>query len=113
MNKGTPADPLREALRRLSDWGKILQSDPTESDKPAERYDLGEVDADCYVSAYRVWAKGGRFTRGLYEAKNLTPADFEIWAADGDTLEPLYTAETQRSLSGARPDERAISDAAI
>jgi hypothetical protein len=41
-------------------------------------------------SAYRVWARGGKFTRGLYE--NPTPKDFELWKADGDTVEPLYTA---------------------
>lgn len=40
--------------------------------------------------AWRVWARGRKFTRGLYEKP--TQEDFEIWKADGDEVEPLYLA---------------------
>lgn len=63
--------------------------------------------------AWRVWAKGRKFTRGLYEKP--TAEDFAIWQADGDEAEPLY-ADPQASSrtqipeqSGQRPDGSAPS----
>jgi len=47
--------------------------------------------------AWRVWARGHKFTRGIYE--NPSQESFDIWEADGDEAEPLYAAplsETQR-----------------
>lgn len=37
--------------------------------------------------AWHVIAKGGKFTRGIYE--NPTSDDFELWILDGDTARPL------------------------
>jgi hypothetical protein len=42
------------------------------------------------MSAVRVWAKNGKFSRGIYEPP--TKEVREIWEFDGDREEPLYTA---------------------
>jgi hypothetical protein len=50
-------------------------------------------------SAIRLWAKGDKFTRGLYEPPNRITR--EIWALDGDREEPLYTADQLRAYGAA------------
>lgn len=53
---------------------------------------MGEAAALLRASgepvAYRVIAKGGQFTRGIYERP--TSEDFGIWQLDGDIAQPLY-----------------------
>ncbi len=46
------------------------------------------AESPAEAVAWKVIAKGGRFTRGLYEKPS--GQDFEIWRLDGDIAVPLY-----------------------